>query len=137
MSKKFSKKTGLDFLCYKFKEIMRKNEAIFKRIVRNITRDDDKNLISMYKQEPIILEKQHGSLIDFYQVAKGLGLNHIIYVIDAMGELNSIWATTEEDIIECLYEFSNKCFFGRIQRIEDAIEYGFFDEVKINNNLKK
>ena len=116
---------------------MRKNEAILKKVVESTTSNNYKNIINMNKQEPIIWEKQHGSLIDFYQVAKGLELNHIIYVIDAMGELNSVWATTEEDIIECLYEFSNKCYFGRIQKIEDAIEYGFFDEVKINNNLKK
>lgn len=88
----------------------------------------------MKNYEPIIWEKGKGSLIDFYQVANGLELNHIIYVIDALGELNSIWATAEEDIIDCLYTFSGKCLFGRIQKVDDAIEYGFFDELKINKH---
>ena len=115
---------------------MLNNKASFKKVVKSTTSNNYKNLTTMNKQEPIIWEKQQGSLIDFYQVANGLELNHIIYVIDAMGELDSVWATAAEDIIECMYEFSNKCFFGRIQKIEDAIEYGFFDEVKINNNLR-
>jgi hypothetical protein len=84
--------------------------------------------------EPIIWEKGKGSLIDFYQVANGLELNYIIYVIDGLGELNSVWATAEEDIIDCFTAFSDKCLFGRIQKVEDAIEYGFFDEFKTNKN---
>jgi hypothetical protein len=119
-----------------FQENYVKNKTSLKEVVKSTTSNNKKKFSKMNKQEPIIWEKQHGSLIDFYQVANGLELNHIIYVIDAMGELDSVWATAAEDIIECLYEFSNKCFFGRIQKIEDAIEYGFFDEVKINNNLK-
>ena len=115
---------------------MLKNKASLIEVVKSTTSNNYKNLSKMNKQEPIIWDNQKGSLIDFYQVAKGLELNHIIYVIDAMGELDSVWATAAEDIIECMYEFSNKCFFGRIQKIEDAIEYGFFDEVKINNNLR-
>jgi len=91
----------------------------------------------MKKHEPIIWKKENGALIDFYQVAKGLELNHIIYVIDALGELNSIWATAKVDIIECLYTFSDKCYFGRIQKVDDAIEYGFFDEFKTIENGKK
>ena len=80
------------------------------------------------KQEPIIWDKEKSELLDFYHIARGLELNYIIYVIDALGELNSVWATSEEDIIECFTDFSDKCLFGRIQKVDDAIEYGFFDE---------
>lgn len=113
---------------------MRKNEAIFKRIVRNITRDDNKNLTKRNKKEYIIWTNEDNQLIQFYEVAKLLELNHIIYVIDAMGELKSVWATNENDIVDCIYEFSNNFLFGRIHKIEDAIKYGFFDEYK--NKLK-
>jgi hypothetical protein len=84
----------------------------------------------MIQHEPIIWEKGKGSLIDFYQVARGLDLNYIIYVIDALGELNSVWATAEEEIIDCFTAFSDKFLFGIIQKVEDAIEYGFLDEFK-------
>ena len=87
----------------------------------------------MKKHEPIIWDKDKGELMDFYQIAGGLELNYIIYVIDALGELNSVWATSEEDIIECFTDFSDKCLFGRIQKVDDAIEYGFFDEFKTSN----
>ncbi len=86
----------------------------------------------MKRQEPLIWEKEKSPLIDFYQVAKGLNLNYIIYVIDGLGELNSVWATAEEDILDCFYTFSDKCYFGRLQKVDDAIEYGFFDEFKIS-----
>jgi len=92
-----------------------------------------KKVNNIDKHEPIIWSKENGGLIDFYQVAKGLELNYIIYVIDASGELNSIWATAEEDIIDCFSTFSDKCYFGRTQKVDDAIEYGFFDEFKTSN----
>ena len=84
----------------------------------------------MIHMEPIIWEEGNGSLIDFYQVANGLELNYIIYVIDASGELNSVWATAEQKIIDCFTAFSDKFLFGIVQRVEDAIEYGFLDEFK-------
>lgn len=82
------------------------------------------------KSEPIIWEKDKDELVDFYNVAKVLNLNYIIYVIDVSGELNSVWATSEEDIIDCFSTFSDKCYFGRTQKVDDAIKYGFFDEFK-------
>jgi hypothetical protein len=84
-------------------------------------------------QKPIVWDCKKSSLTDFYQIAKGLELNYIIYVIDESGELNSIWATAEEDIIDCFIIFSDKCYFGRIQIVDDAIEYSFFDEFKTSN----
>ena len=87
---------------------------------------------NLKKQEPIIWDKENGELDDFFEISRMIGLTHIIYVIDADGELNSVWATSTEDLIECLYTFSNKCYFGRVQNIENAIQYGFFDDV-INN----
>ncbi len=89
-----------------------------------------KNLIQ--KQEPIIWEKGNGELIEFFEISRILELTHIIYVIDAEGKLNSIWATDTEDLIECMYTLSNKSYFGRVQSIENAIRYGFFDDC-INN----
>ena len=84
------------------------------------------------KQEPIIWKKDKGNLDDFLNISRVLGLTHIIYVIEGEGNLNSVWATSTEDLIECLYTFSNKCYFGRVQSVENAIQYGFFDEI-INN----
>jgi hypothetical protein len=91
----------------------------------------------MRRHEPIIWEKGKGSLNDFYQVAKGLELNYIIYVIDGLGELDSIWATSEADIIDCFYTFSYVGYYGSVHEVDDAIFYGFFDEFKIIENGKE
>lgn len=91
----------------------------------------------MQNNEPIIWVNGKGSLIDFYQVANRLELNYIIYVIDISGELNSVWATAEKDIIKCFTAFSDNFLFGRIQKVEDTIEYGFLDELKKNRNGKE
>jgi hypothetical protein len=85
------------------------------------------------KHEPIIWDNNKGELTDFYQVAKGLELNHIIYVSDSLGILNSVWATSEEDIVDCFYSFSDNYLFGRIQKIEDVLDDSFFDEFKTSN----
>jgi hypothetical protein len=81
------------------------------------------------KHEPIIWDNNKGELTDFYQVAKGLELNHIIYVSDSLGILNSVWATAEEDIVDCFYSFSDNYLFGRIQKIEDVLDDSFFDKL--------
>ena len=84
------------------------------------------------KQEPLIWEKGKGRLEEFFEISRILGLNHIIYVIDARGKLHSVWSSSTEDLIESLYILSNKCYFGRVQSIENAIQYGFYDEI-VNN----
>lgn len=108
---------------------MKKNKKLLNEEV-NVN-----EIIKMIKNsKPIFWEKDKEELLDFYNVAKVLKLNHIIYLIDASGELNSVWATSEKDIVECFYTFSNKCYFGRVQNVDDAIEYGFFDEFKTSNH---
>lgn len=89
--------------------------------------------------KPIIWVEGKGSLIDFFQVANGLELDYIIYVIDVFGELNSVWATSENDIADCFSKFSNNYFFGRIQKLVDTVEYIFLEEMKKNkeDNGKK
>jgi len=84
------------------------------------------------KQEPIIWEKGKGDLKVFFEISRTLGLTNVIYVIDFEGNLNSVWATSSEDLIECFYTFSNLFYLGRVQSIENAIQYGFFNEL-INN----
>ena len=84
------------------------------------------------KHEPIIYNKEVGPIEDFFQVAKGLDLTHIIYVQDSAGGNKSVWATNNDDLIDCLYTFSEKFYFGRIQSIERACEYGFDDMSKQN-----
>lgn len=93
----------------------------------------------MKNYEPIIWEKGKGSLIDFYQIANGLELNYIIHVIDVFGELNSIWATSEKDILDCFSKLSDNYFFGRVQKLVDTAEYIFLEEMKKNkeDNGKK
>lgn len=83
-----------------------------------------------HKQEPIIWTAEVGELHEFLIVSKTLGLELIIYVQDSAGENKSIWATSKDDLMECLFTFSDKCYFGRIQNIDDAIHYGFYDEGK-------
>lgn len=90
------------------------------------------NKKNLKQQKPIIWEKENGELEEFYEISRNLGLTHVIYVINVCGELNSVWATSKEDLIECFHMFSNKYYFGRIQSIENAIRYGFFDEITKN-----
>ena len=86
------------------------------------------------KHEAIIWEpnKTECTLEDFFQAAKGLELDFIIYVQDSKGRNKSVWATSKEELVECLFTFSNKCYFGRIQSVDFAIQWGFFDESKDN-----
>lgn len=77
--------------------------------------------------EPIIWTVTNGPIEDFFQVAKGLNLTHIIYVQDSEGGNKSVWATHTKDLTDCLYTFSDAFFFGRIQSIDRACKYGFDD----------
>lgn len=77
------------------------------------------------KHEPIIWNSQAGSLHDFYMVALGLNLEYIIYVQDSEGNDKSIWATSEINLLECLFDISEKYYFGRLQRIQTAIKKSF------------
>lgn len=93
------------------------------------------------KFKPMIWEKEDYSLNDFYQLAKCLDYTHIIYMIDAMGELYSVWASDDEDIFDCLDLLPDNSYFGSVKEIQDAIEYKFFDEEndshkKVNNEEK-
>ncbi len=82
------------------------------------------------KHQPIIYNKEVGPIEDFFQVAKGLDLTHIIYVQDSAGGNKSVWATNTDDLIDCLYTFSEMYYFGRIQNIEMACKYGFDGELE-------
>ncbi len=87
----------------------------------------------MKKQhEPIIWVKENSSIEVFFQVARGLNMTHIIYVQDSEGLNKTVWATNDDDLVDCLYAFSNKCYFGRIQCIKRACAFGFNDEMFTN-----
>ncbi len=90
---------------------------------------------SIKKSEPIIWEKDKEELVDFYQIAKVLELNHIIYVSDPSGILNSIWAMSEYSITDFLEEFSIMGFFIKVYKIDDAIENGFIDGYQKQNEF--
>ena len=85
------------------------------------------------KHKPIIWDKESkDSMEEFFQIAKGLNMDYVIYVQDSRGDDKSAWACAKEDFTECMFTFSNKCYFGRVQSLDMAIRYGFFDEVKDN-----
>lgn len=84
------------------------------------------------KHEPIIWNSELGSLQEFLMIAKGIELEFIIYVQDSEGNDKTVWATSESDLLECLFVISEKYHFGRLQRIDTAIEKGFFDSVEVN-----
>lgn len=77
------------------------------------------------KHEPIIWNSQIGPLDEFFMVALGLNLEYIIYVQDSEGNDKSIWATSETDLLECMFTISERYYFGRLQRIQTAIKKGF------------
>ena len=81
---------------------------------------------STEKHEPMIWESGVGSFMDFLMISEALGQDYIIYVQDSEGNNKSIWSTSKDDLIECFFTFSDKCNFGRVQKIEDSIRYGFF-----------
>ena len=84
------------------------------------------------KHEPIIWLDTECSMHEFFQIARAKNLTHILYVVDNDVEINYVLATSIEDLIECFYEFSNRQYFSIVQRIENALMYGFHD-VFINN----
>lgn len=78
------------------------------------------------KHEPIIWENEraHGSLKQFYECAKRLNMDYIIYVCDAAGGNKSVWACHKTDFTDCAFTFSKKFFFGTVMHIHDAITSG-------------
>lgn len=84
------------------------------------------------KHEPIIWNSELSPLQEFFMIAKGIELEFIIYVQDSEGNDKTVWATSESDLLECLFVISEKYHFGRLQRIDTAIEKGFFDSVEVN-----
>ncbi|RYZ24571.1 MAG: hypothetical protein EOO16_00260 [Chitinophagaceae bacterium] len=80
--------------------------------------------------EPMIWIKDEAkcSFEEFLQVAKGLSHTMIIYVSTPDGVPNSVWSSDESQVLESFKVFSSMCYFGRIQPIDVAIEYGFMDE---------
>jgi hypothetical protein len=81
-----------------------------------------------YKHEPMIWESGASPLLDFLMISEALGQEYIIYVQDSEGNNKSVWSTSKDDLVDCFCTFSDKCYFGRVQKIENAIKYGFFDE---------
>lgn len=89
-------------------------------------------LNSTEKHEPMIWKSGAGPLSDFFMISEALGMDMIIYVQDSEGNNKSVWSTSNEDLMDCFVTFSDKCYFGRVQKIENAIRYGFFDFVENN-----
>lgn len=87
------------------------------------------------KHDPIIWMKEKTQLKEFFVIARELKLNYIIYVKDLEGNNNSVWATSKQDLIRCFIFFSKNNYFGRIEILETAIQFGFAHLV--NNNLNK
>lgn len=83
-------------------------------------------LNSRQKFEPMICETGHAH-VDFFMLSESMGHDFVIYVQDSEGNNKSVWSTSNEDLIECLLTFSDKCYFGRVQKLDNAIRYGFFD----------
>lgn len=84
------------------------------------------------KHEPIIWTPEASTLEEFYQVAKGLNMDYVIYVQDSTGNDKSVWACAKEDFVECMFTFSNNCYFGRVQSLAVALEFGFDDQIRNN-----
>ncbi len=84
------------------------------------------------KHEPIIWDSQaEGSIHDFYMVALGLNLEYIIYVQDSEGNDKSIWATSETDLLECMFTISESFYFGSLDTLQNSLKRGgwfYFNE---------
>jgi hypothetical protein len=77
------------------------------------------------KHEPIIWDSQaEGSLHDFYMVALGLNLEYIIYVQDFEGNDKSIWATSEADLLDCMFTISEIGYFGSLDTLQNSFKRG-------------
>lgn len=100
---------------------------------RNLNKISPKSKIveilnSTIKHKPMIWESEISSFLDFLMISEALEQDYIIYVQDSEGNKNSVWSTSKDDLVDCFFTFSEKCYFGRVQKIENAIRYGFFDE---------
>lgn len=85
------------------------------------------------KQDPIIWQPENEiPMQEFFEDAKNMKLDYIIYAVDASGKLDSVWACIKEDFNECMFTLSNKCYFGRVQSLATALEFGFDDETRNN-----
>lgn len=77
------------------------------------------------KHEPIIWDsKAEGSIHDFYMVSLGLNLEYIIYVQDFEGNDKSIWATSEADLLDCMFTISEKGYFGNLDTLQNSFKRG-------------
>lgn len=79
----------------------------------------------MQKHEPIIWTPESCPFENFLQATKGVRLEYIIYVQDCSGCPKSVWACTKEDFVKCMFTISELNYFGRLQSINDAIQFGF------------
>tara|TARA_R110000868_G_scaffold126072_1_gene332969 strand:- start:12824 stop:13465 length:642 start_codon:yes stop_codon:yes gene_type:complete len=83
------------------------------------------------KHVPIIWNSERGPLDDFYIVALGLNLDYIIYVHDFEGGNKSIWASSEADLLECMFKISESSYFGSIDSLHNSLKNGdwfYFNE---------
>jgi hypothetical protein len=85
--------------------------------------------------EPIIWTEEDGSLTEFFRVANRLGMTHIIYVHDFDGNDESLWATSEKDLISCINTYTKKKYLGTVTSILEGFNrYLLGIELPINPN---
>jgi hypothetical protein len=77
------------------------------------------------KHEPIIWNSKVSSIRDFYMVAQGLNLECIIFVQNYDGKDNSIWATSNVDLLDCLLDISERLCFSRVVNLQTVLIRGF------------
>lgn len=77
------------------------------------------------KHEPIIWHPETGSIMDFYMVAQGLNLEYIIFVQDLEGKQDSICATSHVDLLNCLFDISDRFYFSRVVNLQTVFLRGF------------
>lgn len=73
------------------------------------------------KHEPIIWDSKVSSIMDFFMVALGLNLEYIIYVQDSEGADKSVWATSQTDLLECVFDISEKFYFGSVESLQNIL----------------
>jgi hypothetical protein len=74
------------------------------------------------KHEPIIWHPEMGSPLDFYLTALSQNLEYIIYVQDSKGNEKSIWATSEADLLECMFTISERFYFGSLDSLYNSLK---------------
>lgn len=84
------------------------------------------------KHEPIIWNYSNGTYEEFLGLALDLNMDYLIYVQDEDGNPDSIWATTAEDLLDCIITYSISGYYGSVDPLVGTLGIDLNDPTMLN-----